>query len=228
MTRPESDPVGSPRSQEAESFSDKTPLSARGPSKEFLRSTPIIDWEQSEIRSLAARLAGDLPPLAAAARCFDWVRDEVRHSADSADHRVTLIASDVLRFRTGMCYAKSHLLAAMLRSIGIPCGFAYQRLVDEQSSAGFCLHGLNGVWLEAYGWYRIDPRGNREGVSTRFDPPTEILAYTPRCTGETMIDRVFSDPLAVVVESLSKHDNVSALCEDLPDWDGVSLFELRS
>lgn len=222
MIRRESDPVGSPRRQETESISDKNPLSASSPSKEFLRSTPIIDWEQSEIRSLAARLAGDLPPLAAAARCFDWVRDEVRHSADSADHRVTLTASDVLRFGTGMCYAKSHLLAAMLRSIDIPCGFVYQRLADEGSNSGYCLHGLNGVWLEGDGWYRVDPRGNRAGICTRFDPPTEHLAYTPKQNGERTIDRVFCDPLAVVVQSLEKHDKVSELCDDLPDWSGAT------
>ena len=134
---------------------------------------------------------------------------------------MTLIASDVLRFRTGMCYAKSHLLAAMLRSIGIPCGFAYQRLADEGSNSGYCLHGLNGVWLEGYGWYRVDPRGNRAGICTRFDPPAEHLAYTPKQNGERTIDRVFCDPLAVVVQSLEKHDKVSELCDDLPDWSGT-------
>ena len=53
MTRPESELVDSRLSREAESLSKKSPLSTSTPSKEFLRSTPIIDWEQSEIRSLA-------------------------------------------------------------------------------------------------------------------------------------------------------------------------------
>ena len=35
-------------------------------------------------------------------------------------------------------------------------------MTDDQSSTGFCLHGLNAAWLPEYGWYRLDPRGNRE------------------------------------------------------------------
>jgi len=36
---------------------------------------------------------------------------------------VTCKASDVLIYGTGYCYAKSHLLAALLRANAIPAGF---------------------------------------------------------------------------------------------------------
>ncbi|QEG00753.1 Transglutaminase-like superfamily protein [Stieleria maiorica] len=183
----------------------------------YLRPTSIVDCADPAIRKLATGLAGDAAPLTAASRCFQWVRDEIRHSGDFGDRRVTMIASDVLRHRTGLCYAKSHLLAAMLRAINIPCGFAYQRLADDQSKSGFCLHGLNAVWLEEFGWYRVDPRGNRPGLSTSFDPPREHLAFVPQQNGERTIEQVFSDPLPVVVECLSKYNDVSELCSDLPD-----------
>jgi transglutaminase-like putative cysteine protease len=35
----------------------------------------------------------------------------------------------------------------------------------------FCLHGLNAVYLEDFGWYRIDARGNKTGVAAQFTPP---------------------------------------------------------
>ena len=120
--------------------------------KYYLRPTTVIDCEHPTIRELATRLAGDAEPLVAVSRCFHWVRDEIRHSYDFGDRRVTLIASDVLRYRTGLCYAKSHLLAAMLRAIGIRCGFAYQRLSADESKTGILFawieRGLaDGVWL---------------------------------------------------------------------------------
>lgn len=196
--------------------------------EDYLRPTTIIDCEHPAIRELATSLAGNARPVGAASRCFRWVRDEIRHSSDFGDNRVTMIASDVLRHRTGLCYAKSHLLAAMLRAISIPCGFAYQRLVDDESRSGFCLHGLNAVWLTEHGWYRIDPRGNRTDLATSFDPPIEHLAFVPQQNGERTIDRVFSDPLTVVVETLSKYDSVSKLCDNLPDCLGEQAHARES
>lgn len=59
---------------------------------------------------------------------IDFVRDQIRHSADYRPNPVTCKASEVLRHGTGYCYAKSHLLAALLRANGVPAGLCYQRL----------------------------------------------------------------------------------------------------
>ena len=56
--------------------------------------------------------------------------------------------------------SKSHLLAALLRANGIPAGFCYQRLSIDDIGPPFSLHGFNAVWLQEYGWYRVDARGN--------------------------------------------------------------------
>jgi transglutaminase-like putative cysteine protease len=186
---------------------------------EYLRPTTVIDYDHPAIRELASQLGDGAEPTTTS-RCFDWVRDRIRHSIDFGDRHVTMTASDVLRHGTGLCYAKSHLLAALLRANGIPCGFVYQRLACDGSQTGFCLHGLNAVWLTEHGWHRVDPRGNRAGLSTVFDPPVEHLAFTTQHPGEYTIDRVFSDPLPVVVESLLKFDNILELCDNLPDWTG--------
>ena len=60
---------------------------------------------------------------------FEFVRDEISHSWDIQGKRVTCNASDVLAYKEGICYAKSNLLASLLRSQGIPTGFCYQRLM---------------------------------------------------------------------------------------------------
>jgi transglutaminase-like putative cysteine protease len=71
---------------------------------------------------------------------------------------VTCSASQVLLHGTGFCYAKGHLLAALLRANAIPVGSCYQRLRIDGTGPPFCLHGFNSVHLPAIGWYRIDAR----------------------------------------------------------------------
>jgi transglutaminase-like putative cysteine protease len=189
-------------------------------SHDFLQATDIVDYEDAAIASLAAELGHDANQSTIVARCFDWVRDNVRHSIDHNDRYVTISASDVLRNRTGLCYAKSHLLAALLRANCIPCGFVYQRLTQDESGTSFCLHGLNAVWLTEHGWYRLDPRGNRDGIATSFDPPHEKLAFETSLPGEGIIDGVFPEPLPIVISTLSKYSDLPELCRHLPDWIG--------
>src|SRR5438034_7930431 len=130
---------------------------------DYLRSTTIIDWQQPDVRHLARKLASGTPE-ATAKRCFEWGRDEIRHSLDFGLNPVTCCASEVLQAGTGYCYAKSHLLAALLRANSIPAGLCYQRLSMDDAGSAFCLHGLNAVHLADIGWYRIDARGNKANV----------------------------------------------------------------
>ena len=97
--------------------------------KEFLEETQIIDFKNEEVLSLAQKLAKDCKSDEEIAKnCFLHVRDNIHHSGDYKDEITTYKASDVLKYKTGWCYAKSHLLAALLRANGIPTGFCYQRL----------------------------------------------------------------------------------------------------
>jgi len=183
-----------------------------------MRSTRVIDWDHPEVQALASRLAAESSePVAVARRCFEWVRDEIRHSDDHDLLPLTCTASDVLRVGSGYCFAKSHLLAALLRANGIPAGFCYQRLSRDLDDAPFCLHGLNAVWLREFGWYRIDPRGNRADIDTRFDPPVERLAFKPGLPGEADLPEVWPDPLPEVVAALEGYDSVPELWPHLPD-----------
>jgi transglutaminase-like putative cysteine protease len=150
-------------------------------------------------------------------RCFEFVRDAIRHSADHHLNPVTCRASDVLRYGTGYCYAKSHLLAALLRANGIPAGLCYQRLSVNDDGAPYCLHGLNAVYLPEYGWYRIDARGDKPGISARFTPPAEVLAFTPRLPGERDLPGIHTEPLPQVIATLTSHPDYSAVLHNLPD-----------
>ncbi|MGD1908953.1 MAG: transglutaminase family protein [Leptolyngbyaceae cyanobacterium] len=191
----------------------------------YLQSTKIIDWQHPAVLAQAQRLAaGQSDPIAIAKACFEWVRDRIRHSVDYQMNPVTCKASEVLEHQTGYCYAKSHLLAALLRANGIPAGFCYQRLSVNDQGAPYCLHGLNGVYLDGYGWYRIDARGNNAHVNAQFTPPQAQLAYPIRLPEEADLPKVLAEPLPRVVQALQAGYTWDELHCSLPDvaladWD---------
>jgi transglutaminase-like putative cysteine protease len=185
---------------------------------DFLRSTNVIDWTHPEVSGLACRLkASDVDPVVVTRRCFEWVRDEIKHSSDYQLSPVTCTASEVLRVGSGYCYAKSHLLAALLRANGIPAGLCYQRLSRDGSGAPFSLHGLNAVLLPDVGWYRIDARGNRPDVNAQCTPPVEQLAFAITVKGERDLREIHADPLPSVVRALTSYTDARALWHNLPD-----------
>ena len=189
----------------------------------FLESTEVIDWRCSVIQEHAAQLrrsAADRTDLIQ--RIFEWVRDHVEHSVDYCRSTVTCCASEVLAHKTGFCYAKSHLLAALLRACAIPTGFCYQRLSAGNSGPPYCIHGLNAVWLEDIGWYRIDARGNKPGVTAEFRPPSESLAFIPADEPELDCYRVFPVPLQIVTDALTNAANVQQLAAELPDLEVIA------
>jgi transglutaminase-like putative cysteine protease len=197
------------------------------PSAAFLASTDVVDWYHADVRTLAWYLAGgETDAVAIARRCFEWVRDEIRHSVDAGDSVVTCTASEVLLQRTGFCYAKSHLLAALLRASGLPAGFGYQRLSIDGAGPPFCLHGFNALMLPESGWYRVDARGNKPGIAAEFTPGTERLAFVPQTSGEATLPEIYAEPLPEVVKILRRNATVAEVCRHLPDWrEGASTGE---
>jgi transglutaminase-like putative cysteine protease len=186
--------------------------------EEYLKSTEIIDWQHPEVLVQAQILAqGKDHPQDITKACFEWVRDEIFHSYDYQMNPVTCRASDVLKFGTGYCYAKSHLLAALLRANSIPTGLCYQRLSIHDNGDPYCLHGLNAVYLPAIGWYRLDPRGNKPGVNAQFSPPTEQLAFTLCWEGELEFPDIYADPLPIVIQTLQSCQTWQEVLEKLPN-----------
>ena len=191
---------------------------AVGAVDEFLGHSEVIDWRHPAIVARARTLRGDLTDEVAIARgCFEWVRDAIKHSSDFRLTAVTCAASEVLQEGSGFCYAKSHLLAALLRANGIPAGLCYQRLSIDDEGRRFCLHGFNSVLLPGIGWYRADPRGNREGIDAQFIPPVEQLAFSPRLPGEADLPGILPDPLPLVVNTIRAYSSADRLAENLPD-----------
>lgn len=185
---------------------------------QYLESTKYIDWKVPEVLAKAKSLAVGTESLEQIAdKCFVFVRDQIKHSWDYECDPVTCKASDVLKYGTGYCYAKSHLLAALLRANGIPAGLCYQRLTISNDKPPFCLHGLNAVYLEMHGWYRIDARGNKAGVAAEFRPPVEYLAFPIVSDGEADLPEIWAEPIKPVLDVLLSKKTYREVADNLPD-----------
>ncbi|MEU2772619.1 transglutaminase family protein [Streptomyces sp. NPDC007162] len=182
----------------------------------YLGADEAIDHHHPVVREAAARLAVEVvDSYTYALAAYEFVRDAIPHSADSGDPRVTWRASDVLERRTGVCYAKAHALAALLRAEDIPAALCYQRLAHDDGE-GWAVHGLVAVRFNG-AWHRQDPRGNKPGVDARFSLDGERLAWAPdRERGEVDYPLLYAEPHPAVLGALKAAPDRAYLWKTLP------------
>jgi mutator protein MutT len=184
----------------------------------FLAASIAIDSNHSRVQRLAAEIRRPTP-IETVRAAYETVRDRFPHSYDIGASAVSVSASDVLRNGHGICFAKSHLLAAVLRANGVPTALCYQKLArDDLAPGATCLHGLNAVWLGELGrWHRLDPRGNKPGIDAAFDLDRERLAYAvdPARGEADYLDR-YAEPLPQVLAALRDYPTIAELDRNLP------------
>jgi len=184
--------------------------------KSYLASTLTIDWEHPDILTLAQLCAKDTKSEQdVIENCFTWVRDNIKHSGEYKLNPITCKASEVLKHKTGFCFAKSYLLCALLRANKIPAGMCYQCL-SMDVGAPYCLHGLNAVFLKGSdSWYRIDARGNNAQVNAQFCPPQEQLAFPISLKEEVDYHEVCEEPLAEIILLLESSQSYQEVIKKL-------------
>ena len=187
--------------------------------KEYLIETQSIDYNDENIQKKVSHLkelsCDDIDYIE---RCFMFVRDEIPHSWDINASVVSKKASEVLANKTGVCWTKSCLLAALLRANEIPSGISYQLLTraDNDTSDGYIIHAFNTVYIEQLDkWIRLDARGNKENVNAQFSLDEEHLAYETRSElGEIDYHNNQNDLDERLVNVLSKCNVVSEIRTD--------------
>lgn len=190
--------------------------------EDYLKATKYMDYKSSKVSSLAKELvcncATDTEKIQA---IYLYVRDNIKHSWDIQSSQVSVTASDVLIVGHGICYAKSNLLAALLRSHGIPTGFCYQRLtLGDTPDTGYCIHALNAVYLkDLKKWLRLDARGNKEGVDAQFSIEGEKVAFPIRKEfDEIDYKDIYSEPLEITMKVLENStDAIYMMLHSLPE-----------
>ncbi|MDE5946506.1 MAG: transglutaminase-like domain-containing protein [Oscillospiraceae bacterium] len=187
---------------------------------EYLKHDEVIDYQNEMIAEQADILFKNADnELEFIKTAYKFVRDNISHSADINEDMITCTASEVLKAGHGICFSKSHLLAALLRYKSVPTGFCYQKLIlDDEAAPVLVYHGLNGVYIKEYRkWIRLDARGNKNGINAQFSTEIEQLAY-PICPekGEKDSFIVYPHPDTNVMEKLRKSKTRTKLWDNLP------------
>ena len=186
----------------------------------YLKKDEVINYQNEDIVRLADSLWSNADSdVDYIKRAYEFVRDNISHSADINEDSLTCSASEVLAAGHGICFAKSHLLAALLRCKSIPTGFCYQKLIlDDETAPILIYHGLNGVYIKEYKmWIRLDARGNKEGVNAQFSLEREQLAFPIRHEkGEEDGFVIYPDPDIKILEKFRNNKTRTELWDDLP------------
>ena len=196
--------------------------------EEYLSVSKYINWKDNSILSKAdefkLKYADEVSLIKV---IYEFVRDEIKHSWDVQDKRVTKSATEVLEQGVGICWAKANLLAALLRACGIPTGICYQRLtLGDVPETGFCIHALNAVYIKSLDrWIRLDARGNKSGVDAQFDLEQERLAFPVRKDlGEVDYGIIYANPSDKLMQVLEENtDALYMYLNCLPD----NIFEYK-
>ncbi|MGB9936521.1 MAG: transglutaminase-like domain-containing protein [Methanobacterium sp.] len=191
---------------------------------DYMECSEIINCNNIEIQKIGENLSqGIVNEIALIKNVYEFVRDEIGHSVDAGKNIITYNASDVLKEGHGLCFGKSHLLAAILRSLDIPAGFCYQQL---EFDLGFGLHGLNAVYIKSlHKWIRLDPCGNENGINAQFSLDKEILAYkVNEEKGEFDFPIIYDRPNERIIDILKNSENLDGAIEKVvsTNW----LYEL--
>ncbi len=188
--------------------------------EKYLKADYVIDYGNKAIAQIADTLFQEAKDeLEFIKKAYELVRDHISHSADINEDILTCSASEVLSAGHGICFAKSHLLAAILRCKSVPAGFCYQKLIlDDEIAPVLIYHGLNGIYIKEYQkWIRLDARGNKKGVNAQFSVEKEQLAFTVRPEkGEEDDFVVYPNPDTQVLEKFEKNKTRTELWDNLP------------
>lgn len=187
---------------------------------EYLKKDDVVNYENVNIIQLVDSLWSNADSdVEYIKKAYEFVRDNISHSADINEDMLTCSASEVLAEGHGICFAKSHLLAALLRCKSIPTGFCYQKLIlDDETAPILIYHGLNGVYIKEYKmWIRLDARGNKEGVDAQFSLESEQLAFPIRAEkGEEDGFVIYPDPDIKILQKFKNNKTRTGLWDDLP------------
>lgn len=186
----------------------------------FLQENKYIDFSSQIIQRKSHELFRDLTSNVEKAKiAFEYVRDQIPHSFDIKAAIITSKASDVLKYKTGICHAKANLLAALLRTQGIPTGMCFQHItLAADDSMGYCVHCFNAIFINNK-WIKVDARGNTNEKNAQFSLEKPLLAFQNRKQyDEYFWNGIYANPHAATMTMLEDAASVHDIIEHIPDY----------
>jgi len=186
----------------------------------FLQENEYIDFSSPLIIEKTERLFNHINiDVEKAKVAYEYVRDEIPHSFDIKAKIITAKASDVLKYQTGICHAKANLLAALLRTQGIPTGMCFQHLtLADDDSLGYCVHCFNAIYVNNH-WIKVDARGNTNGKNAQFSLDMPILAFPNRQNyNEFFWPGIYANPHKETMKILDNATCLQDVLDNIPDY----------
>lgn len=154
---------------------------------DFLAPTPFCDFEHPFIKTASQnifRAKNDsefLDPSQKARRAFYWVRDHIKYTLGLTPAK----ASETLLLNEGSCSNKANLLAALLRSQGIPTGFMIMEVNTKEYFGPTSIPRLNRYLsrksLHVYNSIFIDDRWIQIDATDDIRMSLGFLHLSPTC-----------------------------------------------
>jgi transglutaminase-like putative cysteine protease len=141
--------------------------------KEYLEETEMIDYANSNIKTVATELAtGEDDAFVVAVKMAEWTRKTISYNLTSLTAEATQSASWVLENQYGVCDELTNLYIALLRNVGIPARFVTGISYTTSSlfSDPWNPHGWAEVYFPDYGWIPFDVTYGQYS----FSDPTHI------------------------------------------------------
>ena len=185
----------------------------------FLAEDRYVDFSSRVIRDKVTSLFYGIDTSVEKAKtAYEYVRDEIPHSFDVQADVITAKASDVLIYRTGICHAKSNLLAALLRAQNIPVGFCFQHIVlSAEDSLRYCVHCYNAIFIDNH-WIKVDASGNTNGKNAQFSLAEPQLAFSNRSNyDEYFWEGIYAKPHSDTMLMLEKANSLQDVIDNIPD-----------
>ena len=184
-------------------------LSPKSKTKKYLQETECINYGKNIILEKSKEIKKESDGKRDyIRRCFEFVRDEIKHHVQNQDKKPTLKASQALKEGFGLCYSKSHLLAALLRARGIPAGICYQKVKNGDNNI---LHSVCAAYHKSSGWFRLDCGSADKHVE--FDL-NGCVAYDEYQAESMHI--VYKDATDNVIKAHEKAETAKELLKNLP------------
>ena len=79
------------------------------------------------------------------------------------------------------------------------------------------IKSLDAIYLNNFGWYRIDARGNKQGLCAEFTLPVEKLPFLIEMPGEADLPEIWAEPLPMITEILTMSKTYQEVADNLPD-----------
>lgn len=147
----------------------------------FLRQNIYCEYDsKSEAAKLAKKLVADAENEGdALAAIYDWVVENIEYDKEKAAELSGKSGyipdpDETISDKSGICFDYSSLVAAMLRSIGIPCKIITGNVAPNDIYHAWNMVYIDGTWVSTYidvqanSWTRLDSTFSASGADNSF------------------------------------------------------------